>query len=137
MRLFKILMCAAVCLFATAIGAAPEYNPARMRPQAQPQSAIQHVIVKLRAERISSRQQARSSSDAVVALAKRTGVSLVATRPIGLGLHVIHVQAATSGEPLARTLARLRADSAVEYAEPDTVRLVVPAASAMRSTLAS
>jgi serine protease len=124
MRTFKSLMCTAICLFATALGAAPEYNPARARPAAQTQSVTQHVIVKLRTERTSSRRQAPQGSDAVIALTKRTGVTMIATRPIGLGLHVVHVQPAVSGETLARTLARLRADSAVEYAEPDQRRYV-------------
>ena len=43
---------------------------------------------------------------------------------LAAGMHAMQVQALSSGESLATTLARLRDDPAVEYAEPDYRRFM-------------
>jgi serine protease len=99
--------------------APPEYNPVRHHPAGEPETGVQRVIVKLRAPTDSARMQAQLSTDAVVALAGRMKLTLLDSRHIASGMHVLHVQPQISGDTLAQTLANLRADPAVEYAEPD------------------
>lgn len=113
------VMLAAVSVCATG---APEDNPVRTHPQGvQPTGSI---IVKLRATSTgaaAARAQIRTGQARITALAGRIGVTLQSERPITALMHVIQVQAA---EPLAQTLARLRADPDVQYAELDQRRYV-------------
>jgi serine protease len=102
--------------------AAPEYNPVRLHPAAEPETPIQRVIVKFRTSSTAGRVQAQAVGDPVATLATRSRLSLKETHPIASGLHVMHVEPQISGESLAATLANLRADPAVEYAEPDQRR---------------
>lgn len=112
--LLGLLLAAVVSL---CIGAA-EYNPVRKQPAAA-SASTGRVIVKLSASDTSGRAQAQSASNTVAALAGRNKLTLKQTRQITSNLHVMQFEPETSGESLDESLARLRADSAVEYAEAD------------------
>ncbi len=71
------------------------------------------------AARQSSTTQAQSGKDRVVAVAQRASLMLKESHEMVAGMHAMQVQTLSSGESLATTLARLRADPAVEYAVPD------------------
>jgi serine protease len=110
-----VMMVAAVAFAATS----SEYNPVRTHSRVAQQTGA--IIVKLRGKPNGSaaRAQARSGPERITALAGRVGLTLQSERPITDLMHVIQGQAA---EPLTQTLARLRADPEVEYAEPDQRR---------------
>jgi serine protease len=74
----------------------------------------ERFIVKLRMA------PATGSPERVTAIAAHAGLRVLATRHIFAGMHVLQV--APGSESAAQTLARLRADPQVEYAEPDTRR---------------
>jgi len=81
------------------------------------------VIVKFRSASHSAQgAQVRPAPDRIAALTARTGLALHAARSITDVLHVIHVQPAVTGEPIAATVERLRVDPEVEYAELDQRR---------------
>jgi serine protease len=121
---------------AAVVGAANldlELNPVRTRPAASATSDQQQIIVKLRSDRVSTAAVGRARIQAVdlgagqtrvTALIQRAGLTLRDHRAITADVHVIHVDPATAGEPIERTLARLRADADVEYAEPDQRRYI-------------
>jgi serine protease len=102
-------------------GAAPQASTASS-PSARPQTAVapQRFIVKLRGTGGAPERQAAPTE--VHALAARHGLELLEVRHIVSGLHLMLVRPHTSVESVAQTLARLRADSRVEYAEPDQRR---------------
>jgi serine protease len=110
----------ALCMAVNSTGA--EFNPL----QNQISSPNAHrVLVKFRGGAGSvAVVQAESVPDAVANLASRANLSLRRSRQILGGLHVIEFEPRTAGESLAASLARLRADSSVEYAEPDQRRHV-------------
>jgi serine protease len=122
MRSSRFLMCLGLAVLTNAFGASAEINPVRTQPRTQSQPAIQGIIVKLRASEVSSSTAAPSSADPMTALARRVSLTLKESHRISSGLHVMRVLPAVSGEPIAATIARLRADAAVEYAEPDQRR---------------
>jgi serine protease len=130
MRSFVWAMFTAAAVFAGAAGgAAEEANPVRTHGPADPESSVQHIIVKMRAAGVATASSGRAQAmsvqrpqDRVTALATRSGVRLKQSRQIIGDMHVIHVEPAVSGEPVAATLARLRADPEVEYAELDQRR---------------
>jgi serine protease len=95
---------------AGATAAPEEYNPVRHHPLTEPEEGVQRILVKL-----------RGTAD-TAALASRSHLSLKSSRHILSGLHALHVQPQIGGQSLAETLAALRADPAVEYAEPDRRR---------------
>ncbi len=63
----------------------------------------------------------QAATNALQALATRVNLTLLESRQISGNLHTLRVVAAP-GETLASTLARLTADAAVEFAEPDERR---------------
>ncbi len=77
-------------------------------------AAPERFIVKLRMA------PASAAPEQVRAVAAHAGLKMLAARHIFAGMHVLQV--APAGESAARTLARLRADPKVEYAEPDQRR---------------
>jgi serine protease len=81
---------------------------------AAPAAAVERFIVKLRVAPVTG------SPEQVRAVATRAGLQVLAARHIFAGMHLLQVAAGT--EPAAQTLARLRADPQVEYAEPDQRR---------------
>jgi serine protease len=106
-----------------------ERNNARVHPHTTLESSVHEVIVKLRAPAAGGRVQAQavnaqSAQERILALTQRAGLGLDLHRPITELLHAIRVEPAVTGETLAATLARLRADPEVEYAEPDQRRYI-------------
>ena len=120
---------ACLCLLALmtgSSGSAAEVNPVRTHPHgAAAAGAAQPLIVKLRAGGAATTVAAapRGARERMAALATRTGVRLVAHRPITALIHAVQVEAG-AGEAAAVTLARVRADPEVEYAVPDERRYI-------------
>ena len=83
------------------------------------------ILVKFRASVPDYKSRIQSATaDPVRALAYRVGVSMTASRAIApaLNLHVMKLFAVPAADTQAEILAHLRADPAVEYAEPDRRR---------------
>ena len=121
---------AAIGAMAAGMGGLPERNPVRTHPleSSQPQTSALHVIIKLRASASTSSGTAQVQStgledarEHVAALARRAGLALDEHRQITSRLHVVQVEP-LAGESAAATLARLRADPQVEYADLDQMR---------------
>ncbi|HYB65212.1 MAG TPA: hypothetical protein VEC59_08135, partial [Steroidobacteraceae bacterium] len=107
-------------------GGAAELNPVRTHPHGTPAAAAQQLIVKLRADTAAAATalaQPSGARERIVALTSRSGVRLVAHRPITALIHAVQVEPAM-GESAAATLARLRADTEVEYAVRDERRYI-------------
>jgi serine protease len=121
MRLVRLFTCLSLAIVAQASGASAELNPVRAHPLTSAEPSVQGVIVKLRAS--TSRSQI-PSADAVAALATRAGVALQDSHQIMANLHVMHVLPAIAGESIGSTIARLRADPYVIYAERDERRYI-------------
>jgi serine protease len=111
----------AILMAALAQGQALAQPPPTTPPQAPPSAAApaERFIVKLRATSVSSGLQAAAAQ--IGALAARTGLTLIEVRHIVSGMHLVRVQP-RGAESAAQTLARLRDDSQVEYAEADQRR---------------
>jgi serine protease len=93
----------------------------------QAQSVVHSVLVKLRASSSSSASSSRqalavSPQERVANLAARVGLNVRESHSITDRLQVIQAEPAVAGESVEATAARLRADSDVEYAEPDQRR---------------
>ncbi len=116
MRSCGILLCLGIAFITNAFAAGGEFNPVPPQP-ATPGPTVQHIIVKLRAATASTAQ-----ATGLAPLTRRAQLSLVSSRRIAGDLHVMQVEPAVTGESVAATLARLRADPAVEYAEIDQRR---------------
>jgi len=110
-----------------------ERNNARTHPHGSPESSIHQVIVKLRPTAAASASDGRTEIQAariqvaqarVGALVARTGLTLHTYRAITELMHAVEVEPAVAGETVAETLARLRADPEVEYAEADQRRYI-------------
>ena len=120
-----------LALFAAQALHAAEDNPARKRPAADAEPAVQRFIVKLRpALRLQAQQDATGESataslrvdngmNRMHALADRARLSLDAAYGIGPNMQVMHVSPIARGERPEDMLARLEADSEVEYVVPD------------------
>jgi len=116
-------MLLAIAVGAGAAGVSGELNPVRTHPHGSAATPIDAVIVKFRSASHSAQvAQVRPARERIAAVMARTGLTLRAARPITEALHVIRVQPAGTGEPIAATLERLRADPEVEYAELDQRR---------------
>ena len=133
------LISLAVATLATAQAGAAEYNPAQNRPGAEAEPAVERFIVKLRSSsqarlQVQGSQTGESAStntttttttttaaasDRVRALAGRVQATLNSARGIGPNLQAMHVTPVVRGERMEAMLARLKADSDVEYAVPD------------------
>jgi serine protease len=123
MRWLAWTMLMAIAVGAGAAGVKGELNPVRTHPHGSTADPIAAVIVKFRSASHSAHgAQVRPARDRIAALTARTGLMLHAARSITDVLHVIHVQPAVTGEPIAATVERLRADPEVEYAELDQRR---------------
>lgn len=83
------------------------------------------LIVRLRAETaapMDTRRQAQSHTDRVRNLAERSALQLRASRDLGDGMVGLALQSALAGTALDETLATLRADPGIEFAEVDQRR---------------
>jgi len=115
---------------------AAEYNPVRTAPVSiGPET--NRIIVGFRAtsansvvqniqprNRLQSVQivQARTTAADVSGLATRTGLSMARSRQLTPGMHVMFLKQTLYGTDVVDTLARLRADPAVEFADIDQRR---------------
>jgi serine protease len=90
-----------------------------VRHQPPADSGAARFIVKYRTPRSTAGVQAQAAESRDRALARRTGLILKHTREIGPDLQAFDLDPGASGEARARLLARLRADSGVEFAEID------------------
>ena len=132
MRSLAWAMLMAVAFGAGAAGLNSEFNPVRTHPQATAEGAVGRLIIKLRstpdsgavtaAATTSEGAQIEAGRQRVAALAGRHGLMLKMTRPITARMHVVHLEPALTVEEVATTLAALRADPDVEYAETDQRR---------------
>jgi serine protease len=123
MRCLAWTMLMAIAVGAGAAGVNSEFNPVRTHPHGSAAAPIDAVIVKFRSASHSTQgAQVHPAQDRIAALMARTGLASRAARSITEAMHVIRVQPAVTGEPIAATLARLRADPEVEYAEVDQRR---------------
>jgi serine protease len=113
-----------------AAAATNEKNPVRTHPAAVAASTEQHILVKLRASAAAAAHvqalqvkpnQTNAGNGTMQALAVRSNLAFKQSREITNGLHLLQVQSAT-GESVEATLARLRADPAVESADIDQRR---------------
>ncbi len=66
-----------------------------------------------------------TGNERAIAAARRASLTLEKSRELVAGMHAMQVRAPGSGESLATTLARLRADPAVAYAVPDYRRHIL------------
>ena len=143
LRYCLIGLLAAFSIVATyALAVTNERNPVRTHPAIASEPTEQRILVKLRpsaaaaahAQTLSIEARARKSgvgnaaaaNDSVAngiiqALATRASLTFKQSREISNGLHLLQTQSAT-GESVAATLQRLRADSAVESADLDQRR---------------
>jgi serine protease len=95
------------------VAQAEELNPyaARLAP-----APTDRVIVKLRS---AERAQAQAADDRLATLGRRANLGLRSARAIAADLHVVRVDGIQSVGGLESAVERLRADAAVEFAEPD------------------
>jgi serine protease len=129
-RIMLLSLSATICV-AFGTRAAPPNPP---RAPTATSAASHRVIVKLRsasnaARSSTAREQLQSApaTEEVAALAARNNLTLGRTRSILPGLHVMEIVPQSAGQSLQASLARLRADTAVEYAEPDQRRYITAA----------
>jgi serine protease len=123
MRWLAWTMLMAIAVGAGAAGVNSELNPVRTHPHGSAATPSDAVIVKFRSASHSVQvAQVRPAQDRIAAVMARTGLTLRVARSITDLLHVIRVQPAVTGEPIAATLERLRADPEVEYAQADQRR---------------
>jgi serine protease len=123
-RKFKLLLVLSLAAGAVSVGAQIEVNPARTQPRPAIRTDLRRLIVKFHADSASEHAQEQWAASKAAALAQRHQLTVEDSREIVTGMHVMRVQPLSSGEQFETTLARLRADPAVEYAEPDERRYV-------------
>ena len=125
----KLLVSCAALLIAAQLHAA-EFNPARHHPAAESQATAERFIVKFKGSAPAANLQIQAGTSGenavpaamtqrVQSLASRARVSLEAMRPLSPTMHMMKVKSLIAGESAEDVLARLRADSEVEYAVPD------------------
>jgi len=118
LRLYLVGVLATFSIASTnAPAATAETNPVRTQPATIFQGSTHRLLVKLRSTAASTGSQAQPATNTIQALTTRANLTLVESRQITAGLHAMHV-VPVPGETIAATLARLRADASVEYAEP-------------------
>src|SRR5579864_1169873 len=132
MRLLLCALALSAAAYASVIGGSVELNPVRTHPRPDagaPEASVQQIIVKLRAGPAgaaagSVEVQAVSVQGRLANLVARSGLTMRNSRQIFDRMHVMQVEPASTGDSVAVTLARLRADSDVEYAVPDERRYI-------------
>jgi|APFre7841882724_1041349.scaffolds.fasta_scaffold12036_2 serine protease len=127
----KLLLCLSLTACTLSFGADTEVNLVRrQRPEAA-EAGVQKLIVKFREEsmdvaaRQGSMKRADSGKQRAIDVAQRASLTLEKSRELVAGMHAMQVRTPGSGESLATTLVRLRADPAVAYAEPDYRRHIL------------
>jgi serine protease len=131
MRLLLCAIAVSAAAYATVTGGSAELNPVRTHPHQETgvrDVNVQQIIVKLRAvggaASGSVQIQAVSAHDRIASLAVRSGLAMRNSRQIFDRMHVMQVEPASTADSVDATLARLRADSDVEFAVPDERRYI-------------
>ncbi len=128
MRPVILAIALSAVVHASVIGGSTELNPVRALPRAAASSVVHRVIVKLRAPAAaapgSAPAEAGSGQDRVADLVSRSGLTMHETHPIFDRMHVVQVEPGSAGDPIAKTVERLKADPDVEYAVPDERRYI-------------
>jgi serine protease len=123
MRIFICAMGLSAVAIAGSIGGSQERNPVRTQPHTQVPTGIHQVIVKLRAADVapggSDNSQLRSPQQRIKDLSARTGLTLQDWHAITERLHAVRFEVMQSGDSIVTTIARLKSDPEVEYAEAD------------------
>ncbi len=125
-----------VLCFASMLAGAAEWNPVRQEPmsigpeshrfivgfRATPGNQVEHLVrTRRQAEGIRIVQAQTTPAD-VQALARRSGIAVARSRQLTPSMHVLFLPKTLYGADVAATLARLRADPAVEFADVDARR---------------
>src|SRR5262245_5469269 len=111
---FRSQTLALVAAALTTVAAADELDASRKHPSSAADfGAEPRLIVKLRSDD-AARVRVQAARDTVESVASRNGVKAKRIAQLGKTLHVMEIE---PDESLESTLARLQADSAVEYAE--------------------
>jgi len=128
--------CVAGLIQGSAWASAAEWNPVRSHPVSIGPEASRLVVgfkatndnaivktVKLRSRSQPVKMtQAQTSSADVSSLAQRTGISVASSRQLTPNMHVVFLPKTLYGADVAATLAQLRADPAVAFADVDERR---------------
>jgi serine protease len=121
MRVPALMLLALVAAAFATVVAAQELDASRKQPSPLADAGSERrIIVKLRSEDSGSVEL--KPRNTLQSVASRGGFKAKGTVALGARLHVVEVEPATAGESIETTLARLNADSAVEYAELDRRR---------------
>lgn len=125
MRSLVMAVLAGIALCLATPGIEAEQNPVPHHPSGAPAGqGVQRFIVKLRSESqpsVSAKALARRTEERLADLATRRGLILEGRRQLAGRMYAIQVESG-AGESAATTLAQLRADSSVEYADLDQRR---------------
>ncbi|MFI4890079.1 MAG: S8 family serine peptidase [Steroidobacterales bacterium] len=137
-----LALCCGVLALISALASAAEWNPVRPTPvsigpqtyriivgfRATPANSVTRTFI-ARSNRPAVRLvQAQTSAADAANLAQRASVALARSRQITPGMHVLFLPTTLYGAEVQATLARLRADPAVEFAEIDERRYALAAA---------
>jgi serine protease len=127
----KLLLCLSLTFCALTFGADTTVNPVRRQRPESTEAGVQKLIVKFRDEGLDVGaaqgrvKPADSGKQRAIEVAQRASLTLEKSRELVAGMHAMQVRAPGSGNSLATTLARLRADPAVAYAVPDYRRHIL------------
>ncbi len=117
-RLHRVLLAGALCALATLCVSAVA-APLRAYPSGE--APTDRIIVRWRDTGVAA-IQIPGNADRAARLSQSTGVRMQAVRQIRDRLDVVQLDAPLAGAALRHVVARLGADLAVKYAEPDQVR---------------
>jgi len=126
-RPFVLIPCAVLALCACTSGIASEFNPAPVEPVLSAAAASDRIIVGFRNAATPATARSKVAAETlaaqkVTALSTRTGVPFKGSRQLGATLQVLEVAVPATDQVMQQTLELLRADSDVEFAEPDQRR---------------
>jgi serine protease len=122
-RLHRVLLAGALCALATLCVSAVA-APHRAYPSGE--APTDRIIVRWRDTGVTA-IQIPDNADRAARLSQSTGIRLQAVRQIRDRLDVVQLDAPLAGSALRRVVARLGADLAVKYAEPDQLRYALGA----------
>src|SRR5579862_1422966 len=120
--LIRVVLLLVLVAGAAVTAPAAERNPVAHAPRAQARpGSVERLIVRLRASPAAAGETAAAAHARLASLATRSELALESSRAISGDIHALRVRLAP-GASLADTLARLRQDPQVEYAELDQRR---------------
>ena len=120
--LIRVVLLLVLVAGAAVTAPAAERNPVAHAPRAQARpGSVERLIVRLRASPAAAGETGAAAHARLASLATRSELALESSRAISGDIHALRVRLAP-GASLADTLARLRQDPQVEYAELDQRR---------------